>query len=139
MNAAAAATTATKTNIDETNSLTPKGKSSWSGTLSTPRKSVENLFKANQQSQITSASNADELPSKRDTFIRPRKTFLDDGGLNFGMTLNLFGTVQNNSINHTDDGDDDNNHHKLEEQHQPTAIVVEDDNKQSEYITSSCL
>jgi hypothetical protein len=139
MNAAAAAATATKTNIDETNSLTPKGKSSWSGTLSTPRKSVENLFKANQQSQITSASNADELPSKRDTFIRPRKTFLDDGGLNFGMTLNLFGTVQNNSINHTHDGDDDDNHHKLEEQHQPTAIVVEDDNKQSEYITSSCL
>jgi hypothetical protein len=133
MNAAAAA----KTGTDEINPLTTKGKSSWSGTLSTPRKSVENLFKPNQQSQLTSASNANELSPQRDTFIRPRKTLLDDVGLNFGMTLNLFGTIQNNSINQDDD--DDHHHHKLEEQQHPTAIVVEDDNKQREYITSSCL
>ncbi len=129
MNAAAA-----KTNNDEAIPLTPKGKSSWSGTLSTPRKSVENLFKTNHQSQSTSASNIDEFSPQRDTFIRPRKTLLDDLGLNFGMTLNLFGTTETNSINN-----DDDIHHKLEEQHQPTAIVIEDDNKQSEYITSSWL
>jgi hypothetical protein len=58
---------------------------------------------------------------------------LDDMGLNFGMTLNLFGTGEKHStINN------DNYHHHLVEQQQPTAII-DDDNKQSEYMTSSCL
>jgi len=129
MNAAAA-----KTSNDETNPLTMKGKSSWSGTLITPRKSLENLLKTNQPLQSNSTSNNEESTTtpQRDTFIRPRKSMLDDIGLNFGMTLNLFGTVQSNSTN------DKDNHYKLEEQQQPTAIV-EGDKKQSEYITNSCL
>jgi len=132
MNAAATA----KPNNDETNSLGTKGKSSWSGTLSTPRKSMENLFKTNQPSQSHSFSNNEQTTtssSQRDTFIRPRKSMLDDIGLNFGMTLNLFGNVQSNSTNNND------NQQKSEEQQQPTAILIEDDSKPSEYITNSCL
>ncbi len=129
MNAVAA-----KTSNDETSPSATKRKSSWSGTLTTPRKSLENLLKINQPLQSNSTSNSEEstTPPQRDTFIRPRKTILDDLGLNFGMTLNLFGTVQSNSTN------DNDNHHKLEEQQQPTAFV-QGDNKQSEYITNSCL
>jgi hypothetical protein len=126
MNAAATA----KIGNDETNSSITKGKSSWSGTLSTSRKSVENLFKLNQPVQSTSASNGEELttksPPQRDTFIRPRKALLDDIGLNFGMTLNLFGSVQSNSTNNND------NHHKLEEEQQQPTAIIEDENKRSE-------
>lgn len=124
MNAAAAAV-ATKNHADEASPLTLKGKSSWSGTLATPRKSIENLFKANQQS-----SDGEELSPSRDTFIRPRKTMLDDNGLNFGMTLNLFGTGPNDSTL------DDHQQDKPKEQ-QPPSAMVEDENKQSEFITRS--
>jgi hypothetical protein len=129
MNAAVAA----KTGNDETNLLSNKGKSSWSGTLTSPRKSIENLFNPNQTLQSTPVSNGEETPispRQRDTFIRPRKTMLDDLGLNFNMTMNVFGTVQNSST--------DNDIQKSEEQHQPTAIV-ENDDKRGEYTNNSCL
>lgn len=128
MNAAAAAAV-TKNHNDEASPLTLKGKSSWSGTHSTPRKSIENLFKPNQQSSDGEESSA---PSSRDTFIRPRKTMLDENGLNFGMTLNLFGTVSNDSNgNHS-------NQEQAKEQQPPIAIVEDDNNnKQSEFITRS--
>jgi hypothetical protein len=129
MNAAVAA----KTGNDETKLLTARGKSSWSGTPSTPRKSLENLFDPSQSLQSTFVSTGEELiksPRQHDTFIRPRKTMLDDIGLNFGVTVNVFDTVQNNPI--------DNDNHKSEEQHQPTAIV-ENVDKHGEYTTNSCL
>ena len=69
MNAAAA-----KTQKDESSLLTTKGKSSWSGSLSTPRKSLENLFKSTEMSLGTC-----------DSYIRPRKTF-DDQCLNYGQS-----------------------------------------------------
>ena len=131
MNAAVAA----KTTTDEINSITAKSKSSWSGTPSTPRKSLENVFKTNPQVPSTSVPTGEELttttsPRQRDTFIRPRKTMLDDIGLNFGMTRNLFGTTPNNSMNNDD--------HKSEEQQMPMAIGEYDD-KRGEFTTNSCL
>lgn len=131
MNAAA------KPSNDEINPLTTKGKSSWSGTLTTPRKSVENLFNPNQPLQSNSDSNSEQSTTvipQRDAFIRPRKTILDDIGLHFGMPVNLSANDQSHST------DNHNNDHqsKLEEQQQPKAIVVaEDDNKPSKYITNS--
>ena len=126
MNAAAAAV-ATKNHTDEASQLTLKGKSSWSGTHSTPRKSIENLFKANQQ-----CSDGEDVSPYRDTFIRPRKTMLDDNGSSFGMTINLFGAGPN------DPTSDEHYQDKAKEQQAPTAIA-EDENKQSEFITRSFL
>ena len=125
MNAAAA----TKpTNNDETNSLNTKGKSSWSSTHSITRKSMENLFKINQPSQPNSITNNDETTLQPETFIRPRKTMLDDIGLNLGMTFNIFGSTQNSN----------NHQQKSEDQSEPKAII-ENYNKPSEYISTSCL
>ncbi|CAF1512856.1 unnamed protein product [Rotaria sp. Silwood1] len=107
---------ATKIGNDETNSVMVKGKSSWSGTLSNQRKSLENVFKNDQTTPLTSTStNEQSTISPRDTFIRPRKTILDDIGINFGLTRNLSSTVQNNSTN--------NDNHKIEEQQSSIAIV----------------
>ncbi|CAF3707147.1 unnamed protein product [Rotaria sordida] len=116
---------ATKIGNDETNPLMVKGKSSWSGTQSTPRKSLENVFKNDQTIPLTSTSINEQSPTKssRDTFIRPRKTILDDIGINLGIKRNLpDSTIQNNSTN--------NDNHKIEEQEQqpqpqqtPIAIV----------------
>ncbi len=125
MNAAVAA----KTTKEEPSSLAAKGKSSWSGSLSTPRKSMENLFKSTehqQQLRSTPVSAGDESSLQSDGFIRPRKTF-DDHNLNYGTT-NLPSDKPND-----DDGD-----HKIEEQLQPSAIVDNAD-KRGERRTNSCL
>lgn len=97
---------ATKTTQDETNPSTLKSKSSWSTTPTTTRKSFENLL---------NKTNKDEQSSNhRDSFIRPRKTMLDELGLNFGLTTNL---------NSSDS--------EFKEQTQPKAIIG-DDNKQTD-------
>ena len=121
MNAAIAA----KTGNEDTNSLFVKGKSSWSGTVSNPRKSLEHVFQCNQQVQSTHVSNNEQSttisPSQRDSFIRPRKAILDDSGTDLGMKPNLFEPTQDNST------DDDN--YQSKEQQQPT-IVLENGAKQ---------
>ncbi len=131
MNAAAAAA-ATKTTRDEPNSLAAKGKSSWSGSLSTPRKSVENLFKTSeQQSRPTpppsSSDESSTTPSSMITsegYIRPRKTFDDNNTLNYGTT---------SSIN-------DQNNNQVEEQSQPTDIVEIDDKRGERMnLTAACI
>ena len=124
-----AAAAATKTTRDEPNSLAAKGKSSWSGSSSTPRKSVENLFKlTEQQSQLTPLSTNEEssavtAPVQSDSYIRPRKTF-DDNTLNYGTTLDLL--VKTSSTN-----DEKNNNNQVEEQLPPSA-TVENDNERGE-------
>lgn len=116
MNAAMAA----KGGIDDNNSMTAKGKSSWSGTIAAPRKSLENVFDNNQTNlsngnstnqQSTTATTGGKS-SVRDTFIRPRKTILDDLGINLGLKRNLSGTAQTDTINNE-------NHHDQKEQEQP--------------------
>ena len=100
-----AAKTTTATAQNETNSsTTSKPRSSWSTTPSTPRKSFENL--------LNTSTDESTITNQRDSFIRPRKTMLDELGLNFGLTTNS------------------------KEQTQPTAII-NDDNKQSECIITT--
>jgi uncharacterized protein YxeA len=144
MNAAAAAAAAatTKTVKDEPNSLATKGKSSWSGSLSTPRKSIENLFKTTEQQirptpSVSTTEESSPITSSitSDSYIRPRKTF-DDNTLNYGVTLDLYGTT--NSTNDQNNNNNNNDHHQVEEQLQPTAIVETDD-KRGKRITNSCL
>ncbi|CAM4740130.1 unnamed protein product [Rotaria magnacalcarata] len=111
---------ATKGGNDDVNASIAKGKSSWSGTLSAPRKSLESVFKHDQSnSSVTDEQSttkiASPLISPRDAFIQPRKTILDDIGINLGLSRNLFGMVQNSSTN------DEN--HKIEEQQMPIAIL----------------
>ncbi|CAF3229974.1 unnamed protein product [Rotaria sp. Silwood2] len=120
---------ATKIGNDETSSLIAKGKSSWSGTLSNQRKSLENVFKNDQTVPLTSTSPNEQSTitptssvSPRDTFIRPRKTLIDDIGVNFGLTRNLSSTIQNNSTN--------KDNHKTEEQQTPIAMI-ENNEKQA--------
>jgi hypothetical protein len=115
MNAAAA----TKTNKEEPIASIAKGKSSWSGSLSSPRKSLENLFKSTEQQLQSTAVPSTSQP---DSYIRPRKTF-DDNGLNYGTTINLLGTTTS-TIDKTNNDD-----HKLEEQQHPSAIVESDDKR----------
>ena len=127
MNAAAA-----KTNKEEINSLATKGKSSWSGSLSTPRKSIENLFKSTEQQlrptpqPINEPSTTVPSASQSDSYIRPRKTF-DDNGLNYGTTINLLGT-----INTTIDKNNNDDHKPEEEQQQQPSAIVENDDKRGE-------
>ncbi|CAF4215149.1 unnamed protein product [Rotaria socialis] len=126
---------ATKGGNDDVNASIAKGKSSWSGTLSAPRKSLDNVFKHDQSnSSVTDEQSttkiASPLISPRDAFIRPRKTILDDIGINLGLSRNLFGMVQNNSTN------DEN--HKIEEQQMPIAIL-ENNVQQGQYMPNSCL
>jgi hypothetical protein len=129
MNAVAAA----KTPKEETNSFTAKGKSSWSGSLSTPRKSLENLFqKTEQQLRSTPISVGEESSFQSDSYIRPRKTF-DDNSLNYGTTLNLYSTTSS-SIDQMINDD-----HQLEEQLPPSAPIGENDDKRGERISNSCL
>jgi hypothetical protein len=122
MNAAAAAAGGGggKTNTEETSSLAAKGKSSWSGSHSTPRKSLENLFKLNeQQLRSTQVSVGEESsssstttvtsPIQSESYIRPRKTF-DENNYNYGLTNSVI----------------DN---QLEDQQQPSAIVENDDKR----------
>ncbi len=119
MNAAAAA----KTTKDETNTLAAKGKSPWSTSLSTSRKSLDNILKEDeQQLRPTPISLNDEsktVPSSSslsDSYIRPRKTF-DDNSLDYGMSLNLFGTTSS-TIDKTNNDD-----YKLEKQPEPLTLV----------------
>jgi len=117
MNAAAAV----KTTKEEPNSLSARGKSSWSGSLSTPRKSLENLFKSTeQQLRSTPVSLGEEsttvtssIPS--DSYIRPRRTF-DENNLNGGLTSSTIDKINNND-----------DHIQAEQQQQPSAIVENDD------------
>ncbi|CAF1161740.1 unnamed protein product [Adineta ricciae] len=114
------AAVAAKTTSEEIGSTSTRSKSSWSGTSTTPRKSVENLFKNNPQLPPTSVpSNEDDSPTKtsprqRDTFIRPRKSMLDDVGLSFNRTMNIINAP-------TVDSSKDN-HGQCEEQQQPMDI-----------------
>lgn len=126
---------ATKPTNDDANLSLIKGKSSWSGSQSAPRKSLENVFKtdsttSDEQSKPTS------LTSQRDAFIRPRKTF-DDIGMNLGLSRNLSTTVHNKSTdNNTTISSNNNNNnehnHKIEEQ-QPPIAVIENNEKQGQY------
>jgi hypothetical protein len=119
MNAAAAA----KTTKDETNTLAAKGKSPWSTSLSTSRKSLDNILKEEeQQLRPTPISFNDEsktVPSSSslsDSYIRPRKTF-DDNSLNYGTSLNLFG-ITSSTLDKTNNDD-----YKLEKQPEPSTLV----------------
>jgi hypothetical protein len=118
MNAAAAV----KTTKEETNSLSARGKSSWSGSLSTPRKSLENLFKPTEQQLRTIPVSLGEESTtvtssiQSDSYIRPRKTF-DENSLNYGLTSSIIDQINNN---------DD---HIQDEQQQPSAIVENDDKR----------
>lgn len=117
MNAAA------KSTKQETNPLTAKGKSSWSGSLSTPRKSLENLFKATDQqlSTIPISTGEESSPSNQsESYIRRRKTF-DESSLIYNTTSSIIDKINNND-------------HGQEEQQQPSAVVVvvENDDKRGE-------
>ncbi|CAF1146701.1 unnamed protein product [Adineta steineri] len=131
MNAAAAAV---KTTREDTNSLANKGKSPWSASLSTSRKSLENLLKdEEQQFRSTAVSFNDELKSassssQADSYIRPRKTF-DDNSLNYGTALNLFTTTNSTTDHKTNNDDDDQKLEEEEQQQQPSTIVENDDDK----------
>ena len=124
------AASASKTTKDDLNPLTPKGKSSWSTSLSTSRKSLENLLKdEDQQLRPTTISLGDEIKtettnssSQADSYIRPRKTF-DDSSLNYGTLLNLYTTTNStkDKINHDDQ--------KSDKEQQPSAILDNDDKR----------
>ncbi|CAF3610328.1 unnamed protein product [Rotaria sordida] len=129
MNAAVA-----KNNKDETNLRTSKGKSSWSGSLSTSRKSLENLFK-NIEQQLSSTPvtiNNESITSlsspQLDSYIRPRKTF-DDSDFNYGTTYNS-PSITSSTIDKIN-----NDNHKIEEQQQqqqqqqPSTLVENDDKR----------
>ena len=126
-----------KTNQEEKNSFASKGKSSWSGSQSTPRKSLENLFKSAETSSRAPAVFAAEEStnplslSPSDGYIRPRKTF-DDTNFNYGKTINLFDT--HSSVEQTSRND----RAPSDEQAQRRTIVDHDD-KRGEWITNSCL
>ena len=128
MNAAAAVA---KTNTTEANQTVTKGKSSWSGSLSTSRKSLENLFKTNEQPLSSTAVSADDesttvnLSSQCDSYIRPRKTF-DDSDFNYGTALNLV-DKQNSTIDETH-----NNVQQVEDQQQQPSTTIRHDDKRGE-------
>ena len=118
-----------KTNKEEKSSFGAKGKSSWSGSLSTPRKSLENLFKSTESSSRAPAVSVDDDSqnalslSSSDGYIRPRKTF-DDTNFNYGRTINLLAT--NSSVEPSDEA-------------AQRRTIVDDDDKRGERITNSCL
>ncbi|CAF0997059.1 unnamed protein product [Adineta ricciae] len=124
------AASANKTTKDDLNPLTPKGKSSWSTSLSTSRKSLENLLKdEDQQLRLTAISLGDEIKTETtnssaqaDSYIRPRKTF-DDSSLNYGTLLNLYTTTNStkDKINHDDQ--------KSDKEQQPSATIDNDDKR----------
>ena len=115
---------ATKSNKDESNTLAAKGKSSWSGSFSNSRKSLENLLKATelQESRLAPAvstnngeSSTPSPPStsQSDSYIRPRKTFEDQ----------TTSSTDDQIITTTDTAT------TVEEQLQPTAIIKNDDER----------
>ncbi|UJR15369.1 hypothetical protein I4U23_002317 [Adineta vaga] len=124
------AVSSNKTSKDDTNPLVPKGKSSWSTSLSTSRKSLENLLKdEDQQLRFTAVSSGDEIKtgstlssSQANSHIRPRKTF-DDSSLNYGTILNLYSTKNSTTdkINHDDQ--------KSDKEQQPSTIIDNDDKR----------
>ncbi|CAF4378850.1 unnamed protein product [Rotaria sp. Silwood2] len=123
MNAAVAA----KNNKEETNFKTSKTKSSWSGSLSSSRKSLDNLFKNIEQQLSTTPITLDNesktiLSSQSDSYIRPRKTF-DDSSFNYGITFNSLGTTSS-TIDKTNTDDQ-----KVDEQQQPSTLVENDDKR----------
>ena len=117
---AAAAAAATKPNKEESNLLATKGKSSWSGSSSMSRKSLENLLKATEQQELRPAPTSTESSTNQsDGYIRPRKTF-EDHSSNYGATLD---SHQTSSLSN------DPTTTNTEEQLQPTAIVENDDKR----------
>ena len=131
-----AAVTAKSTIEETTASAAPaKPKSSWSGSLLTPRKSMENLSKlAPPSSQSTSELAGDEStvtppPPPPEPFIRARPTVLDESLIDLDVALNLCSTSSSQGP--------ENNDHEPEEQEQPTA-QEENDNTQSECTPNSC-
>ncbi|CAF4887574.1 unnamed protein product [Rotaria sp. Silwood1] len=111
----------------DTNLNASKSKSSWSGTLSTSRKSLENLFKnIDQQLSTTPITLNNEsttvLSSQSDSYIRPRQTF-DDSNFNYGMALNSFSTISS-TIDKSKIDDK-----KIDEQQQSSTLVENDDKR----------
>lgn len=103
-------------------SIPTKGKSSWSGSMTMPRKSVENLFK----SRTNSIENDETMStSQNESFIRPRRTFLDDSQLNL-----LMQPVSSENVS--------TKQHQTEDQQIPTDIIDENNNKPREFTSNSC-
>ncbi|CAM4776618.1 unnamed protein product [Rotaria magnacalcarata] len=133
-----------KTKQEDTNLKLAKGKSSWSGSLSSSRKSLENLFKNIEQQlhpdsiQIDTESTQSVSSVPSDSYIRPRKIF-DDSNFNYGTTLDLLATTRSTIHKTTNDDKTTNqNHEKLEEeeeeqqqqqQQQSSSTIVENDDK----------
>ncbi|CAF5107825.1 unnamed protein product, partial [Rotaria magnacalcarata] len=131
-----------KTKQEDTNLKLAKGKSSWSGSLSSSRKSLENLFKNIEQQlhpdsiQIDTESTQSVSSVPSDSYIRPRKIF-DDSNFNYGTTLDLLDTTRSTIHKTTNDDKTTNqNHEKLEEeeeqqqqQQQSSSTIVENDDK----------
>lgn len=108
MSAAAAA--ATK---EETNSSAIKAKSSWSGSSSLSRKSLENLLKATEQQELRPAPAVPPTP-QFNADLPIRKTS-DDHSSNYELTLDSHPTNDPST--------------SIEEQLQPRAIVENDDQR----------
>lgn len=121
-----------------TKSPKPKPKSSWSGSLSSSRKSLENLFKNIEQQispnpiQVDGSNNND---GSTDTYIRPRKTF-DDKNFNYGTTLDSVTQESSSIVDKTIDDDNANDDgqkvKEVEEEKELPSNIVENDDKRGE-------
>ncbi|CAM4937193.1 unnamed protein product [Rotaria socialis] len=123
----------------EDTSLAAKGKSSWSGSLSSTRKSLENLFKNAEQQlhpdSIQVDTESTQVPSSvpSDSYIRPRKVF-DDSNFNYGTTLDLLDTTRSTIHKTTNDDkttnqDDQKVEEEEEQQQQSSSAIVANDDK----------
>ena len=101
--------------------LMAKGKSSWSGSLSAPRKSLENLFK-HTEPRISAVD--EPITTSPDGYIRARKTF-DDHSHNYGMTRSLYET--SSTIDEANDVD-----HQQPQQENPPLVPENNDDKRGE-------
>jgi len=115
-----AATTKKPTSKEEPNSFSAKGKSSWSGSMTTPRKSLENLFKSTEMSLSTSNS---------DGYIKPRKTFDDEPSS--PLPLNIVQVLKDSSSEEQQTGtiNEQPNENKREEKidNEMNAVAVTSD------------
>ncbi|CAF0953181.1 unnamed protein product, partial [Didymodactylos carnosus] len=117
--------------------LLAKGKSSWSGTLTTPRKSLDNLFKNEQLSVCpTSSMVRSDEPIVVDSYIRPRRNLFDNSdkvGLDYPKPLNLISSSSFNQRLSLNDGQTLDNTSKKEDdnaEQQATVNINNEDDKQ---------
>ena len=108
--------------------LMAKGKSSWSGSLSAPRKSLENLFK--HVEPRSSAVNELTAATPPDGYIRARKTF-DDHAHNYGMTRSLYET-SSTTDEATTNANDVDHQQQQQQQDNPPLVPENNDDKRGE-------